>query len=50
MAIGMLFMVSATVGCSLGEALVDGVFGGISDTLAALVSQAALELVSSSTQ
>ena len=38
--VGLLFLVSANAGCSLEEALVDGLFGGISDTVAALVSEA----------
>ncbi len=40
--VGLLSLVSANAGCSLEEALVDGLFGGISDTVAALVSEAAL--------
>ena len=48
LAVGMLFMVSTTVGCSLGEALVDGIFGGISNTVAELVLQTTLGTVSSS--
>ena len=38
--VGLLFLVSANAGCSLEEALVDGLFGGISDTVAELVSEA----------
>ena len=40
--VGLLSLVSANAGCSLEEALVDGLFGGISDTVAALVSETAL--------
>ena len=40
--VGLLFLVSANAGCSLQEALVDGFFGGISDSVAALVSESAL--------
>ena len=40
--LGLLSLVSANVGCSLEEALVDGLFGGISDTVAVLVSATAL--------
>ena len=46
---GMLTLVSTTAGCSLTEAIVDGLFGGISDTVAALVSQAALGVVATGT-
>jgi hypothetical protein len=48
LAVWLLLMVSATAGCSLGEAIVDGVFGGITDAVAALVSQTTLGTVSSS--
>ena len=40
--VGLLSLISANVGCSLEEALVDGLFGGISDTVAAFVSETAL--------
>ena len=40
--VGMLPLLSTSAGCSLGEALVDGFFGRISDTIATLVSEAAL--------
>ena len=40
--LGLLSLVSTNAGCSLEEALVDGLFGGISDTVAALVSETAL--------
>ncbi len=42
--VGLMSLVSANAGCSLEEALVDGFFGGISDAVAALVSEAALEV------
>ena len=39
--VGLLSLVSMNAGCSLEEVLVDGFFGGISDTVAALVSEVA---------
>ena len=42
---GMLSLLSTGTGCSLQEALVDGFYGGISDTIAAIVSGAALGTV-----
>ncbi len=43
---GLLTLLTGSVGCSLQEAFVDGLFGGITDTVAALVSDAALAVVS----
>ncbi len=47
--VGLLAILSVNIGCSLEEALVDGFFGGISDTIAALISGAVLGIVSSGT-
>ena len=47
--VGLLSLVSFGSGCSLAEALVDGFFGGISDTVATLVSDSALEVLSAAT-
>ena len=44
--VGVLALLTGCFGCSLNEALVDGFFGGISDTIAALVSGAAIGIVS----
>jgi hypothetical protein len=38
---GIVALLWTGTGCSLQEALLDGFFGGISDTVAALVSEAA---------
>lgn len=35
---GMLLIVAAACGCSFQEALADGFYGGISDTVAAIIS------------
>ena len=48
--VGLLSLISANVGCSLEEALVDGLFGGISDTVAAVVSETALTVALGGTQ
>ena len=37
---GMVFLLSTGTGCSLHEALIDGLYGGVSDTIAAIVSGA----------
>ena len=42
---GLVSLVWTGTGCSLQEALVDGFYGGISDTIAAIVSGAALGAV-----
>jgi hypothetical protein len=34
----------ASTGCSAGEAMIDGLYGGISDTIAAVVSETILNL------
>ena len=47
--VGLLSVVSFGGGCSLAEAVVDGFFGGISDTVATLVSNSALGVVSGAT-
>ena len=47
--VGLLTAVSCGSGCSLAEAVVDGFFGGISDTVATLVSDSALGVVSGAT-
>ncbi len=39
---GMLSLLWTGTGCSLQEAFVDGFYGGISDTISAIVSGAAL--------
>ena len=39
--VGLLSLVSANAGCALEEALVDGLFGGVIDTVAALISETA---------
>ena len=44
--LGMLPLLPIATGCSLQEAVVDGFFGGISDTVSALVSDAAVGVVS----
>ena len=43
--IGVVSLLSTGTGCSLHEALVDGFYAGISDTIAAIVSDAALGTV-----
>ncbi len=43
--VGVLSLLCTGTGCSLQEALVDGFYGGISDTIAAIVSGAALDAV-----
>ncbi len=42
---GVLSLLWTGTGCSLQEALVDGFYGGISDTIAAIVAGAALGTV-----
>ena len=46
---GMLSLVTVNAGCSLEESIVDGFYGGISGTIAALVTEATLGVVSSGT-
>lgn len=40
--VGLLAVLSLSIGCSFQEALVDGFYSGISDIIAALVSGAVL--------
>ena len=40
--VGLLAVLSLSIGCSFQEALVDGFYSGISDIVAALVSGAVL--------
>ena len=47
--VALLSVVSLGSGCSVAEAVVDGFFGGISDTVAMLVSDSALGVVSGAT-
>ena len=44
--VGLLSVVSFGSGCSLTEAIIDGFFGGISDAVAAVVSDSALTVAS----
>jgi hypothetical protein len=44
---GILSLATTNTGCALSEAILDGVYGGISDTVAAIVSEATLGAVSS---
>jgi len=46
---GLLCVGCVGGGCSYGEAVVDGFFGGISDAVAAVVSQFALSIVPGAT-
>ena len=48
--LGLLSLVSTNAGCSLEEALVDGLFEGITGAVAALVSETALAVASGGTQ
>ncbi len=43
--VGLVSLLWTGTGCSLQEALIDGFYGGISDTIAAIVSGAALDTV-----
>ncbi len=43
--VGVVSLLWTGTGCSLQEALIDGLYGGISDTIAAIVSGAALGTV-----
>ena len=43
-------LTTAIVGCSFSEALLDGFFGGISDTVATVVTEAALGAASGDVQ
>lgn len=47
--IGLLSVACVGSGCSLAEAVVDGFFGGISDTVATVVSNSAVGVVSGAT-
>ena len=44
--VGLFSLLSTGTGCSLQEALIDGLYCGISDTIAAIVSDATLGAVS----
>ncbi len=41
----LLLVAMSTAGCSLQEALIDGAYGGVSDTIAAVISETLLGLV-----
>jgi len=42
---GAIGLLVSTTGCQLNEALADGVYGGVSDTIAAIISSVLLGLL-----